>query len=274
MTADGILAISALIAACGVALDAAELLGPNSPLDRYFAWEATRFRPMLRRLTQTGPLKWALGVQVAAAFAVAPLVLWAGPAGALLGSVVLAVHLLVRIRAPLSSNGADYMQLIVWSAVVAYGLAGGSLGRSAALWFVAGNAVVAYVTAGLKKLSVPGWRDGTVLGSIMATETFGTPALVPLLHVRPLAAVAAWGTLGFETLGPFLILLGPPGALTFAAIATLFHVGIAATMGLNRFVFAFGAALPSTYWISAPLHDLATSSLSTLLHITSPVLGL
>ena len=71
-----------------------------------------------------------------------------------------------------------------------------------------------------------------------------------------------------------LILLGPPGALTFAAIATLFHVGIAATMGLNRFVFAFGAALPSTYWISAPLHDLATSSLSTLLHITSPVLGL
>ena len=82
MTADGILAISALIAACGVALDAAELLGPKSPLDRYFAWEATRFRPMLRRLTQTGPLKWALGVQVAAAFGVAPLVLWAGPAGA------------------------------------------------------------------------------------------------------------------------------------------------------------------------------------------------
>jgi hypothetical protein len=42
-----------------------------------------------------------------------------------------------------------------------------------------------------------------------------------------------------------LILLGTPGAIAIIAIGLGFHVSIALLMGLNNFVWSFGASYPA-----------------------------
>ena len=84
----------------------------------------------------------------------------------------------------------------------------------------------------------------------------------PLARRRRLTAALSVLTLAFEIVGPLLLFLGPPGAAAFAVIAFGFHLGVAATMGVDRFVFAFGAVHPALFWASTHLHEAAASALS------------
>jgi hypothetical protein len=53
----------------------------------------------------------------------------------------------------------------------------------------------------------------------------------------------------FEVFAPLSLLWGRPGAVVFIALGCAFHIGIALSMGLATFVFAFCAAFPVVYSI-------------------------
>lgn len=244
-----LMAASTAIAAVGVLLDAAELLHPRSPADRYFDGPA---RPggdgPLARLVAALPLRAVVAAQGAAAVATPALLAAGAVGGGAAAAAVLGGLLVVRHRLAYAVEGADHMQLVVWASAAVFGLSAPGLGQSAALAFLAAQGVLAYVTAGAKKLGVGMWRDGTAVGAILATEAYGTPALARWAGRRWVSAPLTWLTLAFELGGPLLLLAGPPGALAFSAIALSFHLGVAATMGIDRFVFAFGATHPALFW--------------------------
>jgi hypothetical protein len=60
----------------------------------------------------------------------------------------------------------------------------------------------------------------------------------------------------FELGAPFLIFAGTPGAALLVIFGVAFHVGIAVTMGLTTFVFAFIAPLPLLYCFAGYLTTL------------------
>jgi hypothetical protein len=82
-------------------------------------------------------------------------------------------------------------------------------------------------------------------------ETYCPPGVAEACRRPAVSAAFSWLTLAFEIGSPFLLLGGRTGGLIFIALAAVFHLGIALTMGLTTFVFAFGAALPIVYYLTA-----------------------
>jgi hypothetical protein len=62
--------------------------------------------------------------------------------------------------------------------------------------------------------------------------------------------------MAFECIGPLLVFAGSGPTLAFIAAGAVFHATIAAFMGLNSFVFAFTAAYPALYVLSAEWQQL------------------
>jgi hypothetical protein len=59
-----------------------------------------------------------------------------------------------------------------------------------------------------------------------------------------------WGVIAFECGSPSLVLGGTSGALLLTAVGLSFHLGTAVVMGLNTFVWAFGACYPAVILIA------------------------
>ena len=62
-----------------------------------------------------------------------------------------------------------------------------------------------------------------------------------------------WQVILFECLSPFLILAGVPGAIVMMVVGMGFHIGVAVVMGLNNFVWAFGACYPAVFLLAGQL---------------------
>lgn len=145
-----------------------------------------------------------------------------------------------------SADGADAASLLVQVASAVARTGGGRPARvDACLWFVAAQGALAYSASGWAKVAGPRWRRGTALPGILRTHTFGHPRVHRLVERHPRAALAASHVaVGIECAFP-LALVGPRAVSRGLVAAMLsFHVANAVTMGLNRFVPAFGA----TYW--------------------------
>ena len=258
MTLSDTAALVALIAATGIALDASEILRGRRELAQFFSWRtmARYQRGRLARLGAKWPaladrVVWTIVALHAVAAAAAAYVLAYGDAwmAAPLAGFVVAVRILLDHRFPFSIIGADHMQVVVWIALILFSLSG-EIGQKAALLFIGGHGVLAYLTTGFAKLKKKPWRDGTAVSHVMQSTTFGTPRLAAALPMRVVSPAVTWATLAFEMAGPFLILLGPEGALVFCGTAVLFHSGIAVTMGLTPFLFAFASTHPAIYWLA------------------------
>jgi len=250
-----------VVLAGGAALTAAELLA----LRREFRPEGFLGWPMAARLVSQRRFPWAgswmgavmreRGVQAVAAVRLAAglgllaATLAGGTAAAALLAVVLAAGLLLMQRVPYGMEGSDQL-----AAITAIGLLlarmfpdSGRLAVAVA-WFLALQAALAYVTAGVVKLRNPAWRDGSLLRGVLGTEFYGHAALARLLQ-RPAAARAAiWAVIAFELSFPLVFFCPPPLVLAWLAAGLLFHGTLAVAMGLNAFVWAFAAAYPAIYW--------------------------
>lgn len=170
----------------------------------------------------------------------------------LVQATLLATLMVTAFRNRYSLDGADQMAMIVAAALFAYSLAPEDrLIAQAALWFVALQAVLSYLAAGLGKLAGPAWRSGRALCQVVNTRTYGTRWMARLLHDRPfLSRALSWNVIGFQILFPAALLLDPPGTAVFLAWGLAFHGGSVLVMGLHRFFWAFAATYPAI-WLCA-----------------------
>jgi|HubBroStandDraft_1064217.scaffolds.fasta_scaffold162117_1 hypothetical protein len=250
-----------MLAAAGAVLTSAELLF----LRGQFAEAEILGWPQMGRLVDRRRFPWAglwmnramrsRGFMALAALRLgaALLLLWPGPAvtgAAQLGllAAVLISSLLCIQRLPYGMEGSDQLAAITFAGLLLARLfAHSDRVAVAVLWFLAMQAALAYLVAGVVKVREPGWRDGSLLQAVLATEFYGHPAFAGLLHRRLCARAAIWGVIVFELSFPLVFFLPPPGVLAMLAAGFLFHAVLAAAMGLNAFVWAFLAAYPAIY---------------------------
>lgn len=161
-----------------------------------------------------------------------------------LTAVVLS-HVYLGIRtAGFGTTGADPMTLAItgaaWMTTV---LTDSPVAARTGLWFVAAQACLAYVVAGVAKLRAPSWRSGAAMTAVMSTHTYGSAMFHRTLLARPrLSQALCWSVMLWETAFPLALVV--PHFLMWALLLSgfLFHASLAALMGINLFLFAFPAA--------------------------------
>jgi pimeloyl-ACP methyl ester carboxylesterase len=123
--------------------------------------------------------------------------------------------------------------------------------RDAAIWYVALQDALAYAVSGWVKLFGPSWRTGTAVPGVMRTVTYGNKHIWRIFKDRPrLAQIAGHGMLAFEGLFPLVFLARGRLTRPFIAAAVGFHSFIAGSMGLGRFLTAFGSMLPAVAYVT------------------------
>jgi hypothetical protein len=157
-----------------------------------------------------------------------------------------------RWRRPLGDDGADQMLLIMstaFSMALLLRFADGAL--EVGVCFIAAQACLSYVVAGVAKLLGPDWRRGSVVAQVLATRAYGTTQVGRAIDRHPtLGRTLCWGTIVFEIsfVGaiflPFAVLIG------LLAVAASFHLASAAFMGLNGFLWVFVATYPAIVYVN------------------------
>lgn len=245
-----------VIAACGLIVDSAEMLTARKAIERAFRFEITS--TMVARaapISTTAFLATVFRRQgvviqtvriILALLAVAAVIAGLFELAAIVALLLFLIQVLISQRLGFGLDGADQMYTIIWAGIAISGLV-----PSAGIALIAGQSLMSYLISGGAKLWGSEWRSGTAPGRITATLGHGGAAAGTFVerYSKPVAI----GTIVFEVGAPFLILFGPVGALIFSVVAAGFHLGIAATMGLNNFVWAFTAALPTVIWLSTIL---------------------
>lgn len=165
---------------------------------------------------------------------------------------ILGIKLLSHFRhAHGGLDGSDQMQLIIFASLTVFYWTRDLDTKTIALWFIAGQSMLSYLAAGIAKLASPLWRSGDAILGILATDNYGSQVLSSWLRSNPrLAATVCWSVILFECLGPTLVFAGPVPCLAFLACGLLFHLVVAVTMGLNNFIWSFGATYPAVLFLA------------------------
>ncbi|MFI9723606.1 hypothetical protein ACIHFE_28780 [Streptomyces sp. NPDC052396] len=207
----------------------------------------------VRRLFVWERYRAVLAVQFTAGLA-APVVAARSTGGsAVLACVLLSTLLLGLHRGDYGTDGADQMAALALLTAAATLVVGGTVGRLF-LAFLTCQLVLSYLIAGVAKLVSPMWRDGSCLALILSTHSYGSPRLAAALRARPLLGrLLAWGVMVLEV--TFWLAFFLPGVPRwgFLAAGAALHIGIAVTMGLSTFVFAFIGAYPALVFTAASL---------------------
>lgn len=259
LSLNGAVFLTATIASIGIAYDALEFYqARNAVLEQFYDWRIVRSRYYILigrpALAFMFDLACAPRVFLAAVIAhgVAALLfpiafLFSTSIAALVAGFVLIVHCLTNIRVMVGRGGADQMQNIIWASLFAFCLPINDLARTIAIAFIPAQLILSYWTSGIAKLVSQVWRNGSAVYLISRMESYCSVGLAQVCGKRRVSILLSWLTMWFEVCSPFLLLGGRPGVLAFIAGGTLFHLGIAITMGLTTFVFAFVATFPILY---------------------------
>jgi hypothetical protein len=167
------------------------------------------------------------------------------PVGRAAGVLALACLAIVKLRRVTASDGAEQMALLSLFATVVAVVPGVDEGTiTLAVWFVAGQSILSYLTAGVAKAISPVWRGGQAITMIMGSESHGQPWAAQLLDSYPtMARFVTRSVVIFECAFPLILLAPREAAMLMLAAGFAMHLGCAVTMGLNAFLLAF----PGTY---------------------------
>lgn len=246
--------LAGLLSAIGTIQHSLELLSIHREFqtDGVFSWRVLRLdHPRVVRSTHGRVIEWWLSppaysfvivCQLLGALAIVSRPLNPFPWAL---AIVLAGRIVFNFRNSRTLIGADQMQIIVLAACLLQVLVPTRAVTQACAWFVALQLVLSYVTSGAWKLATPSWRRGTALRDIVRTRTMGNPWAYALLKRRPgLSPALCWATIVFECAFPWLLFGGPLTCAILLVAGLVFHVAVAAVMGLEEFVWAFLAAYP------------------------------
>lgn len=167
------------------------------------------------------------------------------PVGCLAAIALLLCLALTKLRRVTASDGAEQMAVLTLFAVcVALAPGPNEVTATLAVWFIAGQAILSYTTAGIAKAVSETWRAGEAIPLIMSSESHGHPGFARLLADHPaLGRALSRSVVLFECAFPLVLIVPPQLALMLLFAGVAFHLGCAIAMGLNAFLFAF----PGTY---------------------------
>ena len=156
------------------------------------------------------------------------------------------VAICVRFRGTFN-GGSDYMTVLILLSLCA---AEHPLLMRAGLLYIAVQATLSYVIAGLVKLKEPAWRSGEAVRAFLGSTHYGAPALVRRLAATPRSSrLLSAAVIGFECGFP-LALIDARVCLVVLVLGAGFHLTNAIVFGLNRFLFAWVAAYPALFFCS------------------------
>ncbi len=251
-----LLTLTVRMLSAGIALQSIELLVNARELrdDGLFGWQEPRgrlFGPQGRLLwLHTYPVcVWLLALRAVAAIAGLMLPLFHPAMPGCLAALV-ATQAYHNHRMKLIHEGSDSMFLIGLGAVLTAAMDRDDPRlRAAALWFFAGQVLLAYFAAGWDKLRAPAWRDGTLPTRALRHGAHRFESLGDFFAQRPaVARVFSWHVILLELLFPLCVLLPPSVFWLFAGAGVLFHAGVSFCMGLHGFFWSFVAAYPAVYF--------------------------
>lgn len=116
-----------------------------------------------------------------------------------------------------------------------------------AMYFMAGQFLIAYTTTSVAKLCSSHWRTGNVIADIFSTKSYGNVTIARLLRNHSwLERLVSHSSIGIMLSVPIAFLL-PYQSLLIASLTGifLFHLTTGYIMGLNDFVFTFPLAAPT-----------------------------
>lgn len=256
------LGLTERIAAVGALLATAELLARPRALraDGLLSWPVARLRSATLAVGPTADVLERLfatpGVYgLCAARALGAAVVILAPSGSVVSAggllVAALTSLLLMLRTSYGNDGADQMLLLVLVPTAVVRLIGTEQAIEYALWFIALQCCLAYVTSGLGKLGGPSWLDGTGIIGILNTKTYGMRRIARQLEQRRwLAVMLSWSVILTEVSFPLVLVAPDPWVPFMLAGGLAFHVASAVVMGLNSFVWAFGATYPAIAYLA------------------------
>ncbi|MGI8476187.1 MAG: hypothetical protein ACR2OO_07455, partial [Thermomicrobiales bacterium] len=197
----------------------------------------------LRVFQAIGPRMFTTLLAVDAAVGVA---LVARPAEAWLLLPAVVLHVIEMKRHHLSVDGADQMMLLILVAALIGRTFQTETALRCAVTFLAAQACLAYLVSGLYKASSTVWQSGAALTEIMQTRVLGHAPVARILRDHPqFSHLAGLAVIAWES-SAFIALAAPrPFLIGFLLAGIGFHLGCAAMMGLNTFVWAFAATYPA-----------------------------
>lgn len=156
-------------------------------------------------------------------------------------ATVLFCIVVIRLRRITGGDGAEQMATLMLLAACIALLPG--LNHkivTLAVWFIGGQSLLSYATAGIAKAISPTWTKGEALPFIMGSQAYGQPWASAVLEAHPeLAKLLTRSVVIFECCFP-LIIVAPKGlAIAMLVAGALFHLGCAVIMGLNAFLLVF-----------------------------------
>lgn len=170
-------------------------------------------------------------------------------------------------RSTYGSDGSDQVSFQTSAATFVARVAPSEKVQDAAIWYVALQSALAYAVSGWVKVFGRSWRTGTAVPGVMRTHAYGSKRLWRFFKDRPnLAAVSAHGMLAFEGLFPLVFLANGRLSKLMILAAGGFHTAIAGSMGLGRFLTAFGSMLPAVAYTT---NDRAKSKLVPAMALTT-----
>ncbi len=172
--------------------------------------------------------------------------------GRLAGVCVLGCVAAIRLRRVTASDGAEQMAiltLLASSIAVVPGLNHATI--TFAVWFIAGQTILSYLTAGISKAISPVWRSGDAIPLIMSSESHGQPWAAAVLDARPrLGRFLTRSVIVYECAFPLILVSRGEIAAALLMIGFSFHMGCAVTMGLNAFLLAFPGSYACVIYVS------------------------
>ena len=252
MTSTALRAMDVLIAVA-ILLGTAELLAVRRTFADDGVWRWGTLAPELRRLRLV--FAYQPFVVVLIVRFVSAALLLGGLGGSAVPVALWLTTVLVNVRFRGTFNGgSDLMTMVVLTGVVVAHLWRGSpVVVGGALLYVAAQATLSYVVAGVAKLANPGWRSGVALGAFVARPDFAVPVAVRrALGTGRRLMIASWAVMLVECTFP-LAFVGVGAAWFIVALALAFHLGNVAVFGLNRFLHAWAAAWPAVIFAARVL---------------------
>ena len=223
-------------------------------------WRPAALRPtwgVLTPLMGAGGFRAVLLAQLSAA-----IVMIASPATALgqpMASVATAGVLLGTLLAAMRfrgtvNGGSDGMLFTVLAGLLLARIAPtDSRWSQAGVLYVAAQLTLSYLRAGLVKVTRRPWWTGEALLAFLRLPAYGAPApVVAWGEAHPgWVRLVSLAVMAFECLA-LIAWRSPTWCLVVIAVALVFHGVVALLFRLNRFLWAWGAAIPSL-WYAAQL---------------------
>lgn len=244
------------LAALATAINAIELLALRHDFTEDGAWRASVLAESWgpwRGLLDAGRFTWVLRIELALA-----IVLAAVPgtgAGCVAAAALAFTTWLSALRFGGNVNGgADAMLFTVLGGLTVAQLpAVAPVVHEAGVLYVAAQLSLSYLRAGLVKVKERAWWTGDALASFLTLPAYGVPRAVrprsgrASTWWRSARCIASIGVMSFECLA-VMAWFDPIICVVVIAAALSFHTSVALLFGLNRFLLAWGAALPSLWY--------------------------